>query len=100
VRRELDHRTPVGVAGVAEVVGVTGAAGVTGATGAAGVTGATGAAGVTAADAADAADVPYVFDAVAVNVYEVPFTSPVTVHEPPRAFVTVQVAPPGLASTV
>jgi hypothetical protein len=48
------------------------------------------AAGVTTADTADAADVPIVLVAVAVNVYEVPFVRPVTVHEVAGA-VTVQV---------
>jgi len=85
VRRHFDHRTAVGVAGVA--VGVVGVA-------------AEAPVGVAAGDAADGADVPYAFDAVAVNVYAVPFARPVTVHAPPWALVTVHVAPPGLACTV
>ena len=38
-------------------------------------------AGTTAADADEAAPVPDAFVAVTVNVYEVPFVRPVTVHE-------------------
>ena len=56
-------------------------------------------AGVTLLDATDAALVPTAFVAVTVNVYDVPFVSPVTVAvsvEPP----TLAVAPPGLAVTV
>ena len=55
--------------------------------------------GVTDADAADAADVPPAFVAVAVNVYAVPFVRPDTTHDP-DAPVIVHVAPPGDAVTV
>jgi hypothetical protein len=55
--------------------------------------------GVTEADAADAADMPPAFVAVAVNVYALPFVRPDTTHEP-DAPVIVHVAPPGDASTV
>ena len=55
--------------------------------------------GVTDADAADAAEVPPAFVAVAVNVYAVPLVRPVTTHDP-DAPVIVQVAPPGDAVTV
>ena len=48
------------------------------------------AAGVTAVDTADAAEVPIVLVAVAVNVYEVPFVRPATMHDVAGA-VTVQV---------
>ena len=54
--------------------------------------------GTTAFEAAEAALVPTAFVAVTVNVYGVPFVSPVTVAlsvEPP----TLAVAPPGLAVT-
>ncbi len=54
--------------------------------------------GVTDADAADAAEVPPAFVAVAVNVYAVPFVRPVTTHDP-DAPVIVHVAPPGDAVT-
>ena len=37
--------------------------------------------GTTGADAEDAAPVPFTFDAVTVNAYEVPFVRPVTVHD-------------------
>ena len=55
--------------------------------------------GTTALEAAEAGPVPTAFVAVTVNVYEVPFVSPVTVAEsvePP----TLAVAPPGLAVAV
>ena len=55
--------------------------------------------GVTAADAEDLPDVPLAFVAVALKVYDVPFVSPVTVHDVAGA-VTVHVAPPGVAVTV
>ena len=48
--------------------------------------------GVTVADAADGSEVPYVFVAVTVNVYEVPGVSPVTVKVP--AVVRVLLLPP------
>lgn len=48
--------------------------------------------GVTVADAADGSEVPYVFVAVTVNVYEVPGVSPVTVKVP--AVVRVLPLPP------
>jgi hypothetical protein len=54
-------------------------------------------AGVTAADALLAALVPASFVAVTVNVYEVPFVSPVTTKGLPAP---VAVAPPGEAVTV
>jgi hypothetical protein len=54
--------------------------------------------GVTDTEAADAADVPPAFVAVAVNVYAVPFVRPVTTHEP-DAPVIVHVALPGDAVT-
>ena len=53
--------------------------------------------GVTGADGADASDVPAAFVAVTVNVYAVPFASPVTVH---AVVSVVHVAPPGCAVTV
>jgi hypothetical protein len=37
------------------------------------------AAGTTADDAAEAAEIPYAFEAVTVNVYDDPFVNPVTV---------------------
>ena len=55
--------------------------------------------GVAAAEAAEAADVPPVFVAVDVNVYDVPFVKPVTTHDV-SGTVTVQVRPPGDAVTV
>ena len=48
--------------------------------------------GVTVDDAADGSEVPYVFVAVTVNVYEVPGVSPVTVKVP--AVVRVLLVPP------
>ena len=53
---------------------------VTGATGALGEAAAAGAVGETAADVADATPVPTEFAAVTVNVYAVPFASPLTVQ--------------------
>jgi hypothetical protein len=59
-----------------------------------------GAKGVTSFDATDAlTDGPPVLDALLVNVYGVPFVSPVTVQDP-LAPVTVHVAPPGDDVTV
>ena len=58
-----------------------------------------GAVGTTALDATDATLVPTAFVAVTVNVYDVPFVSPVTIAvSAPLAHVAV--APPGLAVTV
>ena len=54
--------------------------------------------GVTALEAADAADVPPPFVAVALNVYEVPFVRPVTVQSPDEP-VTVHVNDPGVEVT-
>ena len=62
-----------------------------------GAPGAVGADGVTALDGADGAPVPTAFVAVTVNVYAVPFVSPVTVI---GLDAPVPVAPPGLAVTV
>ena len=53
--------------------------------------------GITAADAVDAAPVPAEFVAVTVNVYEVPFVSPETVHE---VVADAQVNAPGDEVTV
>jgi len=53
---------------------------------------------VTAFDAADEADVPPPFVAVALNVYDVPFVSPVTVQSPDEP-VTVHVKEPGVDVT-
>lgn len=75
---------------VAEVAPVTAAVGCPGCPG--------GASGVTAVEAADAAEVPALFVAVEVNVYDVPFVSGDTTHEV-AGEVTVQVAPPGEAVT-
>jgi len=55
--------------------------------------------GVTAFDAADAAEVPPPFVAVALNVYDVPFVKPDTVQLPEEP-VTVQVRFPGVEVTV
>ena len=57
-----------------------------------------GAIGVTALEAADEADVPPPFVAVALNVYDVPFVSPVTVQSPDEP-VTVHVKDPGVEVT-
>ena len=46
-------------------------------------------------DGEDATEVPYVFVAVTVNVYEVPGVSPLTVMVPAPAWDTVPVKPPG-----
>ena len=54
-----------------------------------------GATGVTALDDADDPDVPPAFDAVALNVYDVPYVKPVTVHSPDEP-VTVHVREPGV----
>jgi hypothetical protein len=54
--------------------------------------------GVTAFDAADAADVPPPFVAVALKVYDVPFVKPDTVQLPEEP-VTVQVKDPGVDVT-
>ena len=54
-------------------------------------------AGVTAFEGEDALLVPRPLVAVTVNVYEVPFASPVTVHD---VVVDVQLAPPDEAVTV
>ena len=56
-------------------------------------------AGTTAFDAVDAALLPTEFVATAVNVYEVPFVSPVTVQAVVGEVAT-QVKPPGLEVTV
>ena len=53
--------------------------------------------GVTAADAVEAAPVPDTFVAVTVNVYEVPFVRPATVHE---VVAVVHVNEPGVEVTV
>jgi hypothetical protein len=53
--------------------------------------------GVTAALGAEGGPSPATFVAKTVNVYEVPFVSPVTVHE---VVAVVQLAPPGDAVTV
>jgi hypothetical protein len=53
--------------------------------------------GVTAADADDADPVPETFVAVTVNVYEVPFVRPATVHE---VVAVVHVNEPGVDVTV
>ena len=55
-----------------------------------GVPGTPGGPGVTADDAAETLEVPITFVAVDVKVYEVPFVSPLTVHEVAGA-VTVHV---------
>jgi hypothetical protein len=55
--------------------------------------------GVAAADAADAALVPTEFVAVTLNVYEMPFWSPVTVHLRPLSFV-LHLKLPGVDVTV
>ena len=54
--------------------------------------------GVTAVDAPEATEVPTELVAVTVNVYEVPLTKPVTVHD--SAAVVEQVLPPGDDVTV
>ena len=54
-------------------------------------------AGVNAFDAAEAEPVPVPFVAVTVNVYDVPFVSPVTVH---HVFDVTHVTPPGDDVTV
>ena len=65
-----------------------------------GVSGVPGAAiGLTEPDAAEAAEVPVPFVAVAEKVYGVPVVRPVTVHEV-AGLVTVQVRFPGNAVTV
>ena len=64
------------------------------AVGAGGVPGTAGC-GVTESDAAEAAEVPPPFVAVALNVYDVPFVKPDTVQLPDEP-VTVQVAEPGV----
>ena len=70
------------------------------ATAAVGVGGVPGAAiGLTEPDAAEAAEVPDVFVAVALKVYGVPVVRPVTVHES-AGLVTVQVRLPGVEVTV
>ena len=70
------------------------------ATAAVGVGGVPGAAiGLTEPDAAEAAEVPVPFVAVAEKVYGVPVVRPVTVHEV-AGLVTVQVRPPGDEVTV
>lgn len=56
--------------------------------------------GVTDADAADAAPVPFAFDAVTVNVCAVPAVRPVTVQDVAVAGLGAQVAPPGDAVAV
>jgi hypothetical protein len=68
------------------------------AVGAGGVPGITGC-GVTAFEAADKAEVPPPFVAVALNVYDVPFVKPDTVQLPEEP-VTVQVRFPGVEVTV
>lgn len=54
--------------------------------------------GVTAAEADEADDVPALFVAVAVKVYDVPLVRDETTHDV-AGDVTVQVAPPGVAVT-
>ena len=56
-------------------------------------------AGVTTPEAADAADVPAAFSAVAVKVYDVPPVNPSTVHDVAGGAIE-HVRPPGLAVTV
>jgi hypothetical protein len=56
-------------------------------------------AGITADDAVDASEFPTEFTATTENVYEVPFVSPVTLHEVLGAR-TVQVLLPGLEVTI
>ena len=56
--------------------------------------------GVTPLDATDGELVPPVVVAVTVNVYEVPFVSPVTSHVTVDAPVVEHVLPPGLEVTV
>ena len=58
-----------------------------------------GATGVTAFDDTDEEDVPPAFDAVALNVYDVPYVKPDTVHEPEEP-VTVHVKEPGVDVTL
>jgi hypothetical protein len=53
--------------------------------------------GVTAAEAVEAAPVPDTFVAVTVNVYEVPFVRPATVHE---VVAVVHANEPGVDVTV
>jgi hypothetical protein len=53
--------------------------------------------GVTGAEASEAAEVPFVFVAVALNVYAVPFVSPVTSHDTDTP-VTVHVPPVALSA--
>ena len=53
--------------------------------------------GITAADTAEAAPVPDTFVAVTLNVYEVPFVRPDTVHD---VVVVVHVNEPGVEVTV
>ena len=55
-------------------------------------------AGIAPAEATDATPVPAEFVALTVNVYEVPFVRPVTVHEVAGA-VALQVNEPGLEVT-
>jgi len=69
----------------------------TSAVGASGVPGTAGW-GVTGSEAADDADVPPPFVAVALNVYDMPFVSPVTVQSPDEP-VTVHVKEPGVDVT-
>ena len=57
-----------------------------------------GATGVTALDDADDPDVPPAFDAVALNVYDVPYVKPVTVQSPDEP-TTVHVREPGVEVT-
>jgi len=57
-----------------------------------------GATGVTALDDTDEEDVPPAFDAVALNVYDVPYVKPVTVQSPDEP-VTVHVNEPGVDVT-
>ena len=57
-----------------------------------------GATGVTALDDTDDEDVPPAFDAVALNVYDVPYVKPVTVQSPDEP-TTVHVREPGVEVT-
>lgn len=71
--------------------GIGGAGGITGAGGGVGAgAGAGGAVGITAVEVSESADVPVMFIATDLNVYETPLVKPVTTQEP-LAPLTVQV---------
>ena len=90
-------RYDVGVPPEPAATATTADASLISAVGARGVPGTAGC-GVTGSDAEEAADVPPPFVAVALNVYDVPYVKPVTVHSPDEP-VTVHVREPGVEVT-